>query len=78
MGIEDTGVIERLEYAKAELAIRLYKKGDNLAAKYGYQTHRELDAVHYFIVTKFGWLPSVVRSMNNDDLFFLLDEEEGI
>lgn len=65
----------RLEDAKAGLAFNLRVFGDTIAEREGYKVHSGVDAVHFYIVNKYCWLPSVVRSMNVDDLSFLLAEE---
>ncbi|PPQ39423.1 hypothetical protein SAMN06265338_103274 [Rhodoblastus acidophilus] len=49
--------------------------GDYLAQREKYKSHKGLDAVHFYLVCKYGWLPSVARSLSFDDLNFLLAEE---
>ncbi|MCU7836506.1 MAG: hypothetical protein KZQ83_14815 [gamma proteobacterium symbiont of Taylorina sp.] len=36
--------------------------------------NKGIDAIHFYIVHKFKWLPSVVKSMTHDDLGFVLSE----
>lgn len=68
--------LRRLEDARGTMAYHLHLFGDHLAEREGYRHHRGMDAVHFYLVGKYGWLPSVVRSLNTDDLCFLLDEEK--
>jgi hypothetical protein len=49
--------------------------GDELAKRYGYKAHEGMDAIHYYLVEKYKWLPGHVRSLSDDDLLFLLEEE---
>ena len=48
---------------------------DHLAKREKYKGLRDMDAVHYYIITKFKWLPRDVRSMSYDDLRLVLTEE---
>lgn len=65
----------RLEVVNGERAHLLFVFGDTLAKRQGYKEHRGIDAVHYYLVQKHHWLPSVVRAMNTDDLLFCMGEE---
>ncbi|UYO49659.1 hypothetical protein KQX64_03325 [Rhodopseudomonas palustris] len=64
-----------VERARGEQAYHLAVFGDTLAKRKGYKEHSGIDAVHYYLVQKHNWLPSVVRAMNTDDLVFCLEEE---
>ncbi len=59
----------------AHLAANLTVFGDEIARREQYKKHRGIEAVHYYLVTKFGWFPSQVRALNTEDLLFLLQEE---
>ena len=61
--------------AKGNIAYLLDVFGDTIAEREGYKAVDGIEAVHFYIVHKFKWLPSVVRSMSADDLLFLLTEE---
>ena len=72
------------EYHQATKALRLTEGqmayhvdcfGDHLAEREGYKGNSGIDAVHYYLMSKHGWLPSVVRSMSWDDIRFALSEE---
>ena len=49
--------------------------GDEIARREGYKEHNGIDAIHFYLIQKYHWLPSTVRSLSWDDLQFLLDEE---
>ncbi len=60
--------------AQADYALEVF--GDSLKASQGWKNDLSgLDAVHYFLVQKHNWLPSVVRAMSLEDLQFALTEE---
>ncbi|RRV41271.1 hypothetical protein EGJ86_07245 [Pseudomonas sp. o96-267] len=67
--------IRRLRQVEGELAYSLDVFGDKLAEREKYKAVDGIDAVHFYLVHKFGWLPSVVRSMSPEDLRFVLLEE---
>lgn len=64
-----------LERIKGEMAFHLAVFGDTLAEREGYREYSGIEAVHFYLCNKYHWLPSVVQSMSNDDLRFLLGEE---
>ncbi|MBH1555824.1 hypothetical protein I5U56_06520 [Stenotrophomonas maltophilia] len=58
----------------AEYALEVF--GDSLKKSQGWKNDLTgLDAVHYYLVQKHHWLPSVVRAMSLEDLRFALTEE---
>lgn len=61
--------------AQANLKYILLRFGDHLAQREGYKEHKGLSAIHFYLVGKYRWPPSLVRSLNQEDLQFLLDEE---
>lgn len=61
--------------AEGNLAYMLDVYGDTIAAREGYKSVNGIDAVHYYIIHKFHWLPSQVKSMSSEDLRFVLSEE---
>lgn len=67
--------IKNLRITEGHLAYSLDVFGDKLAAREKYKAVDGIDAVHFYLVQKFGWLPSVVRSMSAEDLRFVLSEE---
>jgi hypothetical protein len=57
------------------LAAHLDAFGDRLASREGYKGLSGIEAVHYYVMCKFHWLPSQVRAMTGEDLRFALSEE---
>ena len=49
--------------------------GDTLAKREGYKSLQGMDAIHFYLVHKFRWLPREVRSMSAEDIRFVLTEE---
>lgn len=49
--------------------------GDHLAKKHKYKSHSGIEAVWFYLVEKYHWTPATVRSLNTEDLSFLLEEE---
>lgn len=66
---------KKLQHAEADLNVLLVAFGDELAAKEGYKTHKGIDAIHWYLVNHFKWLPSQVKSLNFEDLRFLMTEQ---
>ncbi len=67
--IKNLRIIEAKHYAHLE------PFGDELAKRRGYKGLKGLEAIHFFLVEKYHWLPATVRSLNPNDLLFLLTEE---
>lgn len=53
----------------------LIRFGDFIAKREKYNVHKGIDAIYYYLVQKYNWLPSQVKSMNFEDLRFVLGEE---
>ena len=68
-------ILKGLYKTHGDLAYLLAVFGDHLAKREKYKGLRDMDAVHYYIITKFKWLPRDVRSMSYDDLRLVLTEE---
>lgn len=66
---------KRLHEAEGDLAYSLDVFGDHIAEREGYKELNGIEAVQFYIVQKFKWVPSVVRSMSYEDLRFVLSEE---
>lgn len=64
-----------LHEALGHLAHHLDLFGDTLAEREGYEESSGMDAVHFYLVHKFGWLPGQVRAMSFEDMRFVLQEE---
>jgi len=66
---------KKLCKTEAVLNYNLIRFGDDLAEREGYREHKGLDALHFYLIQQHHWLPSQVKSLNHDDLRFLLAEE---
>jgi hypothetical protein len=53
----------------------LHLLGDKIAKKEGYGKHKGFDALYFYLIKKYHWMPSKVRSMSREDLWFILDQE---
>ncbi|WP_425628278.1 hypothetical protein [Vibrio neptunius] len=68
-------IVNKLHKTTAELDYSLDVFGDELAKRQGYKELDGIDAIHFYLIHKFSWLPSVVKSMSYDDIRFVLSEE---
>ncbi len=75
MSKERYGNLRLLRVTEGQLAFSLDCFGDYLAKREKYKEHEGMEAVHFYLVQKHHWLPSVVRAMSWDDLRFVLAEE---
>lgn len=67
--------VKKLMEAESRYKYMLDVFGDTIAEREGYKNLYGMDAVHFYLIHKFHWLPSVVRSMSADDLRLVLAEE---
>ena len=69
--------LKRLHEAKGSLAYLLAVFGDVLAKREGYRDSGldGMDAIHFYLIHKFHWLPKDVRAMSAQDIRFVLSEE---
>lgn len=49
--------------------------GDDLAKREGYKNLDGINAIHFYLIHKFSWLPRDVKSMSLEDLQFVLCQE---
>ncbi|NGZ86427.1 hypothetical protein [Duganella aceris] len=49
--------------------------GDVIAEREGYRSVKGIDAVHFYLIHKFSWLPRDVIGMSFEHLRFVLSEE---
>ena len=49
--------------------------GDHIAQREGYRHLSGMEAIHFYLVHKFGWLPRDVKSMSLEDVRFVLSQE---
>ena len=64
-----------LHVIQGHLAFSLECFGDHLAKREKYKEHTGMEAVYFYLIQKYRWLPAKVRSLNLDDLRFLMAEE---
>ena len=72
---ESYELLRRIHIADGQLAYGLAVFGNAIAEREGYKEHREMDAVYFYLIHKFGWPPSQVRGMSFEDIRFVLAEE---
>jgi hypothetical protein len=75
MSKERYEIAYRLHAAQGGLAYFLDVYGDAITKREGYKSLQGMEAVHYYLIHKFGWLPRDVRSMSVEDIRFVLSEE---
>jgi len=68
-------IIKRLHAAEGESAYCLDVFGDHIAERENYKELQGIEAIQFYLVTKFHWLPSQVRCMSHEDMRFVLTEE---
>lgn len=51
--------------------------GHHIAQREKYKEHKGVDALHFYLVQKYGWMPSKVKSLSWEDLDFLFAEERS-
>ncbi|WP_076421142.1 hypothetical protein [Colwellia sp. UCD-KL20] len=66
---------KKLYRTQADLDYMLYVFGDDLAKRESYKDLDGIEAVQFYIVHKFHWLPSQVKAMTHEELRFVLTEE---
>lgn len=67
--------LKRLYEAEAGLNYALAVFGDYIAKREKYKEVEGMEAVYFYLVTKYHWLPSQVHGMSYEDLRFVLSEE---
>ncbi|WP_425318438.1 hypothetical protein [Pseudomonas nitroreducens] len=76
MSKERYEILHRLYDSQGKLTYTLAVFGDKIAKREGYRSGLDgMDAVHFYLVHKFGWPPAQVRGMNAEDISFVLQEE---
>lgn len=69
-------ILHNLHKAEGNLAFSLALFGDKIASREQYRSGLDgIEAVHFYLVHKFGWPPAQVRGMSYGDLRFVLSEE---
>ncbi|MDX6383022.1 MAG: hypothetical protein QOK48_595 [Blastocatellia bacterium] len=67
--------IHRTYEVEGDLSYCLDVFGDELAKRQGYKDIDGMEAVDFYLINKFHWLPSQVRAMTPEDKRFVLTEE---
>jgi hypothetical protein len=70
-------VLRRLHAVGGNLSYALEVFGDALAKREGYRDPelQGMEAVYFFLIQKFHWLPKDVRAMSAAEIRFVLKEE---
>jgi hypothetical protein len=68
-------ILKRLHEADGDLNYSLDVFGDTLAKREGYKDLDGIEAIHFYLIHKFGWLPRDVRAMTFDDIRLVLSQE---
>jgi len=72
---EMNGIRKRLHDAQGNMAYILEVFGDDLAKREGYKDLDGMDAIHFYLIHKFNWLPRDVMSMSAEHIRFVLSQE---
>jgi len=68
-------ILRKLYLNQGELDYSLIVFGDELAKRQNYKELEGLDAIHFYLIEKYNWTLSYVRSLKLEDISFLLREE---
>lgn len=68
-------ILKQKYAAQGNLAYYIELFGNFLAEREGYKELDGMEAIYFYLVHKFHWMPKDVRSMSFDDLRFVLSEE---
>jgi len=49
--------------------------GDEIASREKYKELAGMNAIHFYLIQKYRWLPSQVKSMSRDDILLVLSQE---
>ncbi len=67
----------RLKIHEMEGVLNYYLElfGDHIAEREGYRNLDGMEAIHFYLIHKFGWLPRDVKSMSLEDVKLVLSQE---
>ena len=68
-------ILRKMYLNQGELDYDLIVFGDALAKRQNYKVLDGLDAIHFYLIEKYHWTLSYVRSLKLEDISFLLREE---
>ncbi|WP_010325446.1 hypothetical protein [Marinobacterium stanieri] len=72
---EKYSIWRNLHETEGNLAYHLAVFGDHIAEREGYKDLEGIDAIVFYLVHKFSWPVSQVRSMPYEDIRFILSQE---
>ncbi len=49
--------------------------GDHISAREAYKDLYGMEAIHFYLIHKFGWLPRDVKAMSMEDIRLVLSQE---
>lgn len=75
MNKERYEIAQKLHSSQGGLSYFLDVFGDTLAKREGYKSLHGMEAIYFYLIHKFSWLPRDVRSMSIEDIRFVLSEE---
>ncbi len=64
-----------MQKANAALNFHLILFGDHIAQRENYKDMDGIEAIHFYLIQKFRWLPRDVMSMSLEDIRFVLSQE---
>lgn len=67
--------IKKKHTSRASRAYYLELFGNFIAEREGYRHLDGMDAIYFYLVNRFHWLPKDVRAMNIDEISFVLSQE---
>jgi hypothetical protein len=62
-------------FIEGELNYSLFLFGNELAKREKYKTYEGMDAIYFYLIKKYKWLPLQVKSLDKEEIRFLLQEE---
>jgi len=60
---------------EGEMNYHLILFGDEIAKRENYKVHTGMDAIYYYLINKYHWLPQEVKFLDKMEIRFLLEEE---
>ena len=68
-------IIRQKHAAQGNRAYYLELFGNFIAEREGYKQLDGMEAIYFYLINKYRWMPKDVRAMNYDDISFLLSQE---
>jgi hypothetical protein len=64
-----------LHISQANLNYMLEAFGNTVAKREGYKDLDGMEAIYFYLITKYSWLPNQVRALSTDDIRLVLSQE---